>query len=336
MSAVRTNSGTGAKPAGPLPSIFRFGSLPGIGLLALLIVMIVALSFGSPYFMTANNLINILLSVSVIGTMAAVSTLVMVSRNLDLSVASIAALAGVVAATVATKWGFPAWTTILIAVGVGAACGAVNGIFINVFRINSIITTIGTLSVFRGVAFVLTDGSSTLINDDTLIYLGSGRLGGVPVSVWLMLAIYCMVHFIAARTRVGRSFYAIGANPRASLLSGLRLGRYRLLVFVASGASAGIAGILLNGQSGTAMPGAAAGYELMVVTAVLLGGTSLHGGEGSVVGTLLGVLIIGVLNNGMTLLSVPSFYQTVANGLLLLIAVGVDQYRRGAGREEVA
>ena len=242
--------------------------------------MVAVLSLASPYFLTVGNIVNILLSVSVIGTMAAASTLVMISRNLDLSVASIAALAGVLTAQAMGNGGLSPAVTILIGLGVGALCGAINGFLINVCRINSIITTIGTLSVFRGAAFVITNGSTTLVDNQTLVFIGSGRVLSVPVAVWLMLLIYVSVHFVARRTRIGRSLYAIGANPRASMLAGLRLARYRLGVFVASGLSCGLAGILLNGQSGTAMPGAAVSYELLVITAVLLGGTSLQGGEG--------------------------------------------------------
>ncbi len=311
-------------------------NLQSLSLLALLIVMIATLSFASPYFLTVGNIVNILLSVSVIGIMAAPSTLVMVSRNIDLSVGSMAALVGVLTAEAMGNWGISAGVAILLGLGVGALCGAINGFLINVCRINSIITTIATLSVFRGAAFVVTNGSTALVDNQTLIFLGSGRVFAVPVAVWLMLLIYVVVHFVATRTRIGRSLYAIGANPRASMLSGLHLARYRFGVFIVSGLSCGIAGILLNGQSGTAMPGAAVSYELLVVTAVLLGGTPLQGGEGQVGGTLLGVLIIGTLNNGMTLLSVPSFYQTVAYGILLLTAVGIDQWRRGTGREELA
>ena len=315
---------------------FATFDLQSAGLLALLVVMFVSLSIMSPYFLSVGNILNILLSISVIGTIAAASTLVMISRNLDLSVASIAALVGVLVAIMIEQHAMPAWAAILLGIVAGGVCGAVNGFLITVCRINSIITTIGTLSIFRGIAFVITDGAARLVDDPKLIYLGSDREFGVPVAVWLMLVIYLLVQFVSTRTRVGRSLYAIGANPRASLLSGLQLGRYRFWIMVVSGLSAGLAGILLNGQSGTAMPGAAVTYELLVITAVLLGGTSLHGGEGRVFGTLLGVLIIGTLNNGMTLMSVPSFYQTVANGVLLLVAVGIDQYRRGVGREEMS
>jgi len=148
-----------------------------------------------------------------------------------------------------------------------------------------------------------------------------------------MLALFALCHFVADHMRIGRSLYAIGANPRASLISGLSLGRYRFCIFVASGIAAGLSGILLIGQSGTAVPTGGSGYELLVVTAVLLGGASLNGGEGRVSGTLIGVLIIGVLANGMTLVGVNSYYQTVANGVLLLAAVAIDQLRSNVQEE---
>src|SRR5664280_38022 len=213
MSDLPISQRTSTTESARKKGVHRLIDFQGLGLLGLLLAMVFGLTLLSPYFLTTTNLINILLSVSVIGTMAAASTLVMVSRNLDLSVASIAALSGVLTAQAMGHWGFPAWLTILFGLGVGGLCGAVNGILINVCRINSIITTIGTLSVFRGIAFVITDGSTALVDNDTLIYLGSGRFFGIPVSVWLMLAIYLIVHFIATRTRVGRSLYAIGANP---------------------------------------------------------------------------------------------------------------------------
>jgi ribose/xylose/arabinose/galactoside ABC-type transport system permease subunit len=158
----------------------------------------------------------------------------------------------------------------------------------------------------------------------------------VPYSVWILIAVFAAAHFLAERTTVGRSIFAIGASPRAALLSGLNVNHMRFWMFVASGVSAALAGVLLIGQSGAAVPSGATGYELQVITAVLLGGTSLAGGEGSVLRTALGVLVIGILNNGMVLLSVPSFYQIAANGVLLLVAVAIDQLRsrRGSFSEE--
>lgn len=318
------------KPAPPVRLMGLMGGVQNLGLIVFLAALVVVFSLASPHFLGVLNLTNVLLSVSVIGTMAAVSTLVLVGGSLDLSVASVAALSGVISATLVADLDVSPPVAILAGLGVGTACGAFNGVIVTGLRINAIITTIATLAIFRGAAFVVTDGQIVTVHDDLTLFLGAGRWLGLPVAAWLMGAIFVGAHVVAFHTAPGRALYAVGASPRASRLSGLRLGRIRFRVLVASGLAAGLAGILLAGQSGTAVPGAAPGYELLVVTAVLLGGTSLHGGEGRVSGTLLGVLIIGVLNNGMTLLSVKSFYQMIANGLLLLMAVVFDQYRRGS------
>lgn len=313
---------------------WEFGSiaLRRFGLLGFLLVLLVIFSFASPYFLSLRNLTNILLSVSVIGIMAAVSTLVVVARGLDLSIGSTVGLVGVAVAALLQE-GWPWWPAIGAGLVLGALCGALNGAVIVGLRINSIITTIGTLSIIRGAAYIATEGQTLFVESEPILDLGSGRIGGIPYSVLLMLALFALCHFIADHMRIGRSLYAIGANPRASLISGLSLGRYRFWIFVASGIAAGLSGILLIGQSGTAVPSGGIGYELLVVTAVLLGGASLHGGEGRVSGTLVGVLIIGVLANGMTLTGVSSYYQTVANGVLLLAAVAIDQLRNNSQEE---
>jgi ribose/xylose/arabinose/galactoside ABC-type transport system permease subunit len=277
-----------------------------------------------------------LLTVSVIGVMAAVSTLVIVGRELDLSVGSVAALVGVVVAILVESKGW-AWPAGLAAgIAVGALTGAFNGFMVASLRVNSIITTIGTLALFRGIAFIVTDGQTAMVQNESILAFGFGRILGVPYSVWILVVVFAAAHLLAERTAVGRSIFAIGASPRAALLSGLNLNRMRFWMFVGSGISAALAGVLLIGQSGAAVPSGAAGYELQVITAVLLGGTSLAGGEGSVLRTALGVLVIGILNNGMVLLNVPSFYQIAANGVLLLVAVAIDQLRirRGSFNEE--
>lgn len=311
----------------------RIGGLQSLALIALLAVMIVGFSIASPFFLSVRNLTNMLLSVSVIGTMAALGTLVLVGRGLDLSVGSIVGLVGVVAAALLEAgYGWP--VALAAAVAVGAVCGAANGLLTVKLGINSIIVTIGTLSIFRGIAYVATDGQTLSVADQVILDIGSARVFGIPWAALLMVAVFIGCHVFGTYTRAGRTLYAIGANPRASRLSGIDLGRYRIAIFVASGISAGIAGVLLIGQSATAVPAAGVGYELLVITAVLLGGTSLHGGEGRVSGTLIGVLIIGVLNNGMTLLGINSYYQIVAHGVLLLAAVAIDQARRGKSAED--
>ena len=297
-----------------------------IGLLLFLLAEVAYFSWKSPYFATSGNFSNLLLSISVIGVMAAVSTLVVVGRGLDLSLGSIVAVTGVVTAVTIEELRWPWAAGLAAGIGVGGLCGLFNGVVIAWLRINPIIATIGTLSVFRGIAFVIKDGQTVLVENSFILAIGSGRLGGVPVSVWLLLAAFVCAGWFAVRTAWGRSVYATGASPRAALIAGIRVTSLRFWMYVVSGMSAGIAGVMLIGQAGTAVPSAGTGYELIVVTAVLLGGTTLAGGEGAVWKTALGVLVIGILNNGMALLAVPSFYQIIANGVLLLLAVAVDQF----------
>lgn len=317
-------------------AIARRLDLRNLGLVAFVALLAVSFSLASPHFLTFGNITNMLLTVSVIGVMAAVSTLLVVGRELDLSIGSVAALVGVVVAILVESkgWSWPAGLAAGVAVGV--LTGAFNGFMVGSLKVNSIITTIGTLALFRGLAFIVTDGQTEMVQNQSLLAFGSGRILGVPYSVWILIAVFAAAHFLAERTTVGRSIFAIGASPRAALLAGLNVNRMRFCMFVASGVSAALAGVLLIGQSGAAVPSGATGYELQVITAVLLGGTSLAGGEGSVLRTALGVLVIGILNNGMVLLSVPSFYQIAANGVLLLVAVGIDQVRirRGSFNEE--
>ncbi len=283
----------------------------------------------SPHFLTLPNIRNMLLSVAVIGAIAPVMTLVLVSRNLDLSVGSIFALNCVLGA-MALQAGIPAPLTILGVIALGALCGLLNAGLVVWLRIDSIIVTVATLSIIRGVAFVITDGQTTVVDDETISQLGSGRVLGVPYCLLVTGAIFLFCGIIANYTRVGRAIYAIGSNATASRLSGISISKHIYLIFAASGASAGVAAMLFVGQTAAAMPAAGMGYELLVLTGVLLGGASLHGGEGRIGGTLLGVIIIGVLNNGMILLGVNSYLQMVAQGLLLLVAVGLDQLRRRA------
>ncbi|MBR1222985.1 ABC transporter permease [Bradyrhizobium sp. U87765 SZCCT0131] len=298
-----------------------------ISLAAVLILLGAAFHVLTPFFFTAANLSNLFLSISVLGIMAAMSTLSIIGRSIDLSVGSIAALVGVVVALLIEKHGVSAPAAMALGLVVGGICGAVNGALAAFIGINPIIVTIGTLSLFRGLAFILTDGQTTLIQDEGMLFLGDGRVLGVPVSVLILAVAFLCCHVTAVHTVAGRAIFAAGANPRAARLAGLPVIAIRFWLFVASGMAAAISGVLLACQSGTAIPSAATTYEILVVTAVLLGGTSLAGGDGALSRTAIGLLIIGTLNNGMALLAVPTFYQMCANGLLLLLAVTVDQVR---------
>lgn len=304
-----------------------------LGLIVFLVLLVVGFGIASPYFLSVHNLTNMLLSVSVLGTMAAMSTLVLISRGLDLSVGSVVGLSGVVAALVIESSGSVV-AGLIAGLAVGGVCGLANAAVFVHLGINSIIVTIGTLSIYRGIAFVISNGQTVNVLSEPMLVIGAGRIAGIPYSVLLMLVLFLVCNFVATYTTIGRTLYAIGANPRASTLSGVHLGRYRYGVFIVNGICAGLAGMLLIGQAATAVPTAGTGYELLVITAVLLGGASLNGGAGKIVGTLLGVVIIGVLSNGMTLLGIDSYYQMIAHGILLLTAVALDRIRQGRTMEE--
>ena len=307
------------------PAPRRSRSLPELAaLLFVLVALIVFFSIRSPYFLTHDNILNVLTAIAVTGIIAVPGTMLLIAGQVDLSVGSGAAVCGVVMATVAQHhaifWG------VIAAVLTGIAIGLVNGFFVTVVKVNALITTLGMLSVLRGLTEVRADGATvTLLNFSGL---GTGRpILGIPNPVLILLAIVLLAVFLMRYTVFGRSLYATGSNPVAARLVGVRGNRMVLIAFVASGLGVSLSGLILNSQLSAASPNAATGLELTVVTAIVLGGASLAGGRGTIQGTLVGLLIIGVLNNGLTLLNVSSFYQEVASGTLLIVAVSFDQLR---------
>jgi ribose/xylose/arabinose/galactoside ABC-type transport system permease subunit len=296
-------------------------------LLAFLLVEIVALAILSPVFLTRVNLFNIGLALATVGIMAAGMSALLFSGGLDLAIGSTAALAGTISAMLSSA-GSPWWFAMAAGLLCGLLAGAVNGLIINYGRINAIIATLGTLSVYRGIAFILSAGQAFSVADPRLLYLGNGRIYGLPVPVLLTLVVFALAYLWLVRTVHGRYLYAVGGNEVACRLAGIPVARIRMLAYVVMGFLAGLSGLVTNGLLGVGIPYAAQGSELDVIAAVLLGGASLAGGEGTLLGTIAGLLVIGVLNNGMILLNVPAYWQTVAKGAVLLIAVGLDQYRR--------
>lgn len=302
--------------------------LSDAGLFLFLLIAILFFTLASPHFLSVNNFLNILISVAMIGTVATGMTMVIVGGGLDLSVASTMALAGSIEAVLVVQQGHPWWVGVGAGLIAGMMVGVINAVVISYFRINSIITTLATMQIIRGAAYIYTEGNSIYVSDHALQWFGDGRLAGVPVPAILMIASFVGVWLVMKYTVFGRYVYAIGGNKIASRLAGIPVNRYVNVVFVFSGLMAGLAGIMLVGLTGLAVPSAATAYELDVITAVLLGGTSLAGGEGSVWGTLIGVMIIGVINNGMILLNIPPYWQIAAKGVLLLMAVALDVYRK--------
>jgi ribose/xylose/arabinose/galactoside ABC-type transport system permease subunit len=308
------------------PPRFGLGGWESLGLLAVYAALVVTLGVLSPYFLKPGNFANILSAVSVIGIIAVAMTVVIVSGGIDLSVGSVVALTGVAVAQFSHK--MPLAVAVPASLLVGLVVGLFNGLAVTRLGINPLIATLGSLSIARGLAFVFSGGLTQTIDDPGFGYLGRGFLIGVPFQALVMAALFLLAGWVMRSTVPGRSFYAVGGNAQAARLAGLPVERLRLAGYLLSGLCASLGGLVLASQLGAAAPQSASGIELSVIAAVILGGTSLSGGKGTLFGTLLGVLILGTLNNGLTLLNVSSYYQEVARGAVLLLAVGLDQVRR--------
>jgi ribose transport system permease protein/L-arabinose transport system permease protein len=222
---------------------------------------------------------------------------------------------------------------VLAAIAAGGLAGLVNGVLVTKGRVNPIITTLATLAIFQGVAFIVSNGRAIGVINTDFNWIGSGRIASVPVTVIVFLVLAVLMVFLTKATDIGRNVYAIGGNPSAARLAGIRITRYRIGVFVLTGLVCGVAAVLLTARSTSGQPSSgSAGLELEAITAAFLGGCAMAGGRGTIIGTIIGVLIIGTLNNGMLLMMVPNFYQLVAKGVLLLAAVMIMEFRTG-GRE---
>jgi len=298
------------------------------GLAVFAVTVVTVFSIMSPYFLTLGNWVNILISVCIIGIVGVAMTLVIVSGGIDLSAASTMALVGSVEAVLVMQSGWPWWQALLVGLLVGLVVGSLNALVITRLKIAPFIVTLAMSNIVRGAAYIYTTGNTIFVQSPGLEWFGIGRLLGLPVPVLIMLVAYVGMWAVLRYTVFGRYVYAVGGNQVASRLAGINTNKYITGVFMFSGLAAAAAGTVLVGLTATAMPSVAIGYELDVVTAVLLGGASLRGGEGSIWGTLFGVMIIGVINNGMALLSVPPFWQILAKGVLLLGAVSLDALRK--------
>jgi ribose transport system permease protein len=303
---------------------FRYESL------AVLILLCVVMTVLSPYFLSVNNFLNILLATSVIGILAIGATFVISSAAIDLSVGSLLAVSAVVAGLAVKNAGLPWPFGIVAALATGGLLGLINGVLVTKGRIPPFIVTLGMLGIARGTAYILTEGRAIYGLPDLLVFLGQGRILGVPMPVIIFLALALVMHFVLQHTRFGRHTLIVGDNETAARVTGLRVERHRIQVFVLSGALAGVAGLVLMGRLNAADPSEGLLYELTAITAAIIGGTNLFGGRGTILGTVIGALIMGVIQNGLNLLAVQSFYQQVAIGAVLIVAVWLDRLRAGA------
>ncbi|NWG17489.1 MAG: ABC transporter permease [Chloroflexi bacterium] len=307
-----------------------------LALVIMLVLIMLLMSQASNLFLTPRNLTNLLMDTTTVGIIAVFSTMLMISRGLDLSVAAAAAFCGILIGRMQETNGL--WAGAVVAIGAGGLIGLINGFLVTYVGINPLITTLGMLSMLRGLAFVLSDGLTIPVFDLTgqrmdeylaFAQLAEGRAAGIPYPILIMLGLFLIGLIVLRSTSYGRALYAIGGNEEASVLAGLSVKRYRMTAYILSGISAALAGILLTARLYAADPRAAPNIELTVITAVVLGGTSLSGGQGNLFGTLLGVLIIGALLNGLKLQSVSTEMQNIAQGLVLMLAVAIDQVRQG-------
>jgi ribose transport system permease protein len=308
------------------------------GLFGVLVILFAFFSISSPYFFQPDNFKNIAQNVAVIGIIACPSTILMIGGQFDLSVGSLvgftgmfmaisALLQGTGGATVPFAFNLTLPTAFLLTLVAAAAVGAINAFAVTVIGINALITTLGTLSVFRGLTKVLGDGQTIRVENFDAIGVTRDPVLGIPLPVYIFGVVIAATWFVLHYTVYGRSMYAIGASPAAARLAGIQAKKILFIGFVFSALAAGLGGLILLSQVGGASVNAGLGVELSVVTAVVLGGTSLSGGRGGVGGTILAVFIIGVLQNGLIQLNIASFWIEVANGLLLLGAVSFDRLR---------
>ena len=311
------------------------------GALIILFLLVVAFTIVTPDFLTVNNLVNILRQYSVLMILAVGQTLVIVSRGIDLSVASNAALSGSVMGVAYAYWAWPEPASLLAGLAAGVAVGAFNGFVITRLDVPDFIATLGTFVAVRGIALLVTDGlpvpdferaveGRTL--PGTISTLGVDSVLGMPLIAIVALVCALIGGFILSRTRLGRSAYAIGGNTEAARMSGIKVERSKVWIYVISGLLAAVGGFMLTGRQASANALMGEGLELQSIAAVVIGGTNLFGGEGRMSGTVIGVLIIGVLSNGLSIAGVAEFWQRVVNGLIIVAVVALDQWRRRAAR----
>jgi len=317
---------TAADSTVKLPQTSRFSFR--IESLAVLILLIIVMSVLSPYFLSVSNFFNILVATSVIGVLAVGATYVISSAGLDLSLGSVMGFAGIVGALSMEAVGLPWFFGIVACLCAGMFAGFINGWLVTRGKIPAFIVTLGMLGLARGAALVLSDGKPVYGLPEWFVYLGQGRPFGVPMPAIIFLLTALIAHYILAYTRFGKYTLVVGDNETAARAMGIRVESQRLRLYMFSGLMAGIAGLIFAARVNAGDPTAGLNYELTAITAAIIGGTNLFGGRGSILGTLIGALIMGVLQNGLNLLAVQSYYQQMAIGAVLIFAVWLDQLSR--------
>ncbi|WP_026923858.1 ABC transporter permease [Glycomyces arizonensis] len=293
-----------------------------------LAVLFIALSLASPYFLTADNLFNIGSQTAVIAIIAVAQTMVIITKGIDLSVGSVAALAGVAGAMVVRDLGFSVWEASAVAVAVGAAAGLVNGLLVSFARLPPFIATLGMMSAGRGLVFIVTGAVGVYSLPESFQLLGNGVIAGVPFTIVVTAAVALAVGGLLSQSRFGQHVYAMGSNLEAARRSGIPVRRNLTAVYVLAGMLVGLGGVIAASRVNSGQPNYGIGLELDVIAAAVIGGASLFGGQGRIVGTLIGAFLIALVRNGSVLLGINIHYQQLIVGLIIWAAVYFDQFRR--------
>ncbi|WP_249316790.1 ribose ABC transporter permease [Bacillus sp. FJAT-50079] len=295
------------------------------GIIIALIVLCAVLTVLNDRFLTSVNILNILRQISIIGILAIGMTFVVITAGIDLSVGSVLAFTGVVAASFGT--GQNILLSIVLGLIAGAILGFINGTAVARWKIAPFIVTLGMMTAARGLTYIYSDGKPVSGLSSEFMAIGQGSFIGIPIPVWILLGVFLISQFILNQTRIGRYIYAVGGNQKAATFSGINVVRVKAFVYTFSGLLCGLAGIVLTARVSAGLPQAGAAYELDAIAAVVIGGTSLAGGRGKLWGTVIGVLIIGVLSNGLDLMGVSSYYQQIIKGIIIVLAVLLDKKR---------
>jgi ribose transport system permease protein len=305
-----------------------FDAIQSVGLLTVIVIGSILLSIGTPVFFTRINIENLFYSSTIIAVVAIGEAFVILVGGIDLAVGAVLALSSVLCVGISLNQGVPVWVSTLIAIGIGAGIGLINGLSVTVIKIPPLIATLAMMSVARGIAFIYSGGRNIAPVPNIFVDIQATRIFGVPVVILFTIALGILAHFVLRSTRFGRSVYATGGNAVAARLSGIRTNQVILAVYVISGITAAIGGLMITARLEAGAATAGFGTELTVISAVVIGGVSLLGGEGNVGGVLLGVLLLGLVQNAINLLNVPPNYDYVVSGLVIAAAAGLDVFRR--------
>ncbi len=300
------------------------GWLKRFGLILALVIIFTALGVAKPTFLTSSNLINVARQISINGILAVGVTFVLLTGGVDLSLGSLVALTGVIAAQFAHPGDYPLAVPLFLGIAAGTACGAINGTVITRGSVPPFIATLGMMTIARGLAQVISGGRPISNMNPDMIRI-AGDFAGIPIPVAILAGVALAAWLILANMRIGRHIYAVGGNENAARASGINVRRVKMFAYTFCGGLCGLAGIVLAARITTGQPNAGIAYELDAIAAVVIGGTSLSGGVGSVGGTVLGALLMGVINNGLDLLDVPSYYQQIIKGMIIIGAVWLDR-----------